>query len=366
MKTVAFYLPQFHAIPENDEWWGEGFTEWTNVKAAKPQYKGHVQPEIPLNKNYYNLLDAETQVWQARLASNYGIDAFCYYHYWFEGKLLLEKPMENMLANPEVDIPFCVCWANETWARTWDGQETSVLIKQNYNESKDAWKRHFEYLLPFFKDKRYLKDQGRPILLIYKPYLITNCKEILAYWRELARENGFTDLYLGYQYPESFNYDMDDVGFDFGVEFEPLFTVHEMNKKSRSITGKLIRALKNPGWAMGRIRNKLFREPNLVDYDKVWNTILNRVPKKANVMPGAFPAWDNSPRKGNRSTAYVGATPAKFEKYFSEQVRRAEEIYHSNYIFINAWNEWGEGAHLEPDEKNGYGYLEAVKNVSSK
>ena len=360
MKKIAFYLPQFHAIPENDEWWGKGFTDWTNVKASKPQYKGHVQPEVPLNDNYYDLLNPETQIWQADLAKRYGIDAFCYYHYWFEGKLLLERPMENMLKNPKIDIPFCICWANETWARTWDGKETDILIKQNYNENREAWKSHFEYLLQFFRDERYVKNNGRPLLLIYKPYLITNCKEMIIYWRELAVENGLTGLYIGYQYPESFDYDMDELGFDFGVEFEPLYTGHEFSVQNSGNWEKLRFYAKDPEWLFRKMMYKLFHCPNIWNYDTAWNMILRRKPEKENVMPGAFPAWDNSPRKKNNATIYRGASPEKFKKYFSMQMERAEKIYHAEYIFINAWNEWGEGAHLEPDEVNGYAWLEAV------
>ena len=163
-------MPQFHAIPENDIWWGEGFTEWTNTKAAKPLFRGHYQPKEPLKDNYYSLLDSKTQEWQASLAKKYGIYGFCYYHYWFHGKLLLEKPMENMLKNKKVDIPFCISWANETWSRTWSGQEREILIQQDYGNKSD-WLKHIEYLVPFFKDSRYIKIDNKPLMLLY-----TSCK----------------------------------------------------------------------------------------------------------------------------------------------------------------------------------------------
>ena len=366
MKIIAFYLPQYHAIPENDEWWGKGFTEWTNVKKSKPVFKNHLQPEIPLNKNYYCLLDKKIQEEQAELAMKYKVDGFCYYHYWFEGKLLLEKPMENMLKNPNVKISYCVCWANESWARTWDGKEKKVLIKQNYNEDVESWKKHFDYLLPFFKDERYIKDNNRPMMLLYKPYLIKNCKEMMKYWNDLAVENGFEGIYWGVQYPASFfESNIDNYSFDFEVEFEPMYTVQEMTKDIARLNTiqKLLYRLKNPKKLLKRVQQIVFHLPIIYDYDQIWNTILKRKPRNRKCVPGAFTSWDNTPRRGRKATIFYKATPEKFEKYISKQVERAEKIYNSEYLFINAWNEWAEGAHLEPDEKNGYGYLEALKNA---
>ena len=366
MKVIAFYLPQFHSIPENDKWWGEGFTEWTNVRKSKPQFIGHNQPEIPYNNNYYNLLDERVQVQQSEMAIKYGINAFCYYHYWFEGKLLLEKPMENMINNENVKIPFCICWANETWARTWDGKEEDILIKQNYNENKEAWKKHFDYLVKFFKDDRYLKHNGMPILLIYKPHLIQDRMEMLNYWRKLAKDAGFLGLYIGYQNPTAFEHNMEKSGFDFGVEFEPLYTMKEIENNTKGIGRKISYSLKNPRWFINGIKTKLFNKPRIYNYDSIWRKILRRKPICNNIIPGAFTSWDNTPRKGNASIVFYGSTPEKFKKYFENQVRRAKEVYNSEYIFINAWNEWAEGAHLEPDEVNGYGYLEAVKEVKGR
>lgn len=362
MKIIAFYLPQFHAIPENDQWWGKGFTEWVNIKASKPQFKGHDQPEIPLNSNYYNLLDKNVQIQQAELAKRYGVFGFCYYHYWFEGKLLLEKPMENMLSDPEVDIPFCICWANETWARTWDGQEKSILIKQNYNEDKKSWKSHFEYFLPYFRDQRYIRHDDKPVLVIYKPQLITNCREMLDYWNELAIENGLNGLFLGYQHPSAFDGDCEKLGFDFGIEFEPFYTVREMKKELCGKGKKIKYALSNPVWLKQKLWKKIFRKPNIYSYDEVWRRILQRSPEKINLAPGAFPSWDNTPRKKNKADIFWGATPEKFYYYFSKQIEHARSVYRSEFIFLNAWNEWAEGAHLEPDERFGYGYLEAIRD----
>lgn len=361
MKTIAFYLPQFHTIPENDMWWGKGFTEWVNVRAAKPQFKGHIQPAVPYQDNYYDLLDESVQIQQAQLAKQYGLGGFCYYHYWFEGKLLLEKPMENMLRNPKVDIPFCICWANETWARTWDGQENHVLIKQNYNEDKPAWKAHFDYLLPFFQDPRYICHNGKPMLLIYKPQLIKNCKAMLEYWKELAQAAGLPGLYLGYQHFSAFDADCEALGFDFGVEFEPFYTVRELKAELASAGSKLKYALRRPRWLYHKLQQKFLHKPAVYDYDEIWGRILRRKPEKTNIIPGGYTAWDNTPRRGNQANVFFQSTPEKFEKYLTQQLKRADAVYHSDYLFLNAWNEWAEGAYLEPDTHNGFGYLEAFQ-----
>lgn len=352
MRTIAFYLPQFHTISENDQWWGKGFTEWVNVRTSKPQFKGHIQPEIPYQNKYYNLLDSEVQIEQAKLAKKYGIEGFCYYHYWFEGKLLLEKPMENMLNNSAIDIPFCVCWANETWARTWDGNERDVLISQNYNEDAGAWKRHFEYLLPFFKDKRYIKIGNKPVLIIYKPQLITNGAEMISYWNKLAIEEGYDGLYMGYQHHSAFDYDLTSYGFNFAIEFEPFYTVRECQKngeKLESITKK--------------IKKKIFRFPTIYDYDFIWGKIISRKPENEKHCPGAFPSWDNTPRRGNKSIVFWKPSPEKYREYLLKRIVNAKKYYNSEFLFINAWNEWAEGAHLEPDENNGFKYLEATKSA---
>ena len=362
MKYIAFYLPQFHAIPENDEWWGKGFTEWNNVRKSKSLFRKHNQPEIPLNKNYYCLLDSKTQEWQSQLALNYGIDGFCYYHYWFEGKLLLEKPLELMLKNKNIKIPFCLSWANESWARTWDGQENELLIKQNYNEDENGWKKHFEYFLKFFKDERYIKNNGRPVLIIYKPHLIKNCKDMLAFWRKLAKENGFADLYIGYQHYSAFNQNMSENGFDFGINFEPFYTVYEINRKLNNIKKKAVYYLENPKNITRFLRKKLLSEPNIYDYDEIWNNIIRRKNNKS-IYRGAFTSWDNTPRKGKNADVFFESTPQKFEKYLNALTRASKKAGNDEYIFINAWNEWAEGAHLEPEERYGYGYLEAIKRV---
>jgi len=358
MKNVAFYLPQYHSFPENDAWWGKGFTEWTNVKKSSPQFKNHYQPEVPFEKNYYNLLDGNFQVAQSDMALSYGIDAFCYYHYWFSGKLLLEKPLENMLHNKNIKMPYMMCWANESWTRSWDGKTNSILIEQNNDEDEAAWKNHFEYLLQFFKDERYEKMDNKPVFLIYKPQLIHSCDKMMIYWNELAVENGFSGIYWGWQHPSAEASSIKDQ-FDFGVNFEPLYTVQKMKEKYLDNIGhELAYGLHHPAWLRNKIAYKCFKKPLIHNYDDIWADILNRESNQK-MMPGAFPAWDNTPRRGNQSTIFWEADPEKFKRYYGQLVEKYKNK--SMYLFINAWNEWGEGAHLEPDEKFGFGYLDVIK-----
>ena len=372
MKVIAFYLPQYHNIPENDQWWGDGFTEWVNVKKAKPLYEGHIQPKIPLNQNYYNLLDDDVKIWQAELAKKYGIYGFCYYHYWFNGKLLLEKPMEQMLRNSKIDIPFCICWANEAWTKAWVNSK-KVQIPQHYG-NKAEWKEHFEYLLPFMKDERYIKCDGKPLFIIYKPELIECKNEMLSYFRTLAKEAGFPDLTIAYQHGNmDFYYqNKDDSQFDYDIEYQPTYArfdyqngvVHRSELRAK-LKGVYQRALLWAGRKIGvELKPGMYSQKTSVrmfDYDVTWDLILNKKPVDEKRIPGAFPMWDNTPRHGINGQVFTGATPEKFKKYMSALIRKTKNEYKKNMIFINAWNEWAEGAYLEPDEENKYGYLEALK-----
>lgn len=368
MKIIAFYLPQYHAIPENDAWWGKGFTEWTNVKKAKPVLEGQVQPKVPLDQNYYCLLDDQVKKWQAKIAKEAGVYGFCYYHYWFNGKMLLEKPAEQMLQDRDVDIPFCFSWANEPWSRSWKGESQNVLMEQSYGDKED-WRAHFEYLLPFFKDERYIKEDGRPMFIIYKPDIMPECYEMLAYWTELAREAGFLGMHFGCQFPSSFREKKNQENFQFAIEFEPLYTQTARQEfiNISSGRGKAKLFLKHP-LLFGEIcakkfRTKYLKKPAVFDYEKTCELMTARSPIFANAVPGMFTSWDKTPRNGSRATIYTGSTPATFKKYLDKQVERAASVYHSEYLFITAWNEWGEGAYLEPDVEHGYGYLESVKSV---
>lgn len=382
MKIIAFYLPQFHEIPENNEWWGKGFTEWTNTKKAKPLFKDHYQPREPLNDNYYNLLDDGVKEWQINLAKEYGIHGFCFYHYWFKnGKKLLEKPIEQYLENKDLDLPFCLSWANEPWSRRWDGSEHKVLMPQEYGDEKE-WKEHFYYLLPFLKDERYIKLEGKPIFIIYKPNIIPCMNDMIDCWQRLAQSNGLESISFIYQHPEfHFIENKDDSKFEMGIEFEPLYSFarSRVGKNTKDKLKDLFR-LYNQGTniflnrskqilngLMDRnISNKFtfrFTVTDIRDYDALVKTSISYTPLNEKNIPGVFTDWDNTARRGKNATLFIGSTPEKFKDYLSIQIKRAKEVYNKDMIFINAWNEWAEGAYLEPDKKHRFAYLQAVKDA---
>lgn len=376
MKIIAFYLPQFHEIPENDEWWGKGFTEWVNVKKAKPLFEGHEQPRVPYNSNYYNLLDDEVKIWQAETAKKYGIYGFCYYHYWFNGRMVLEKPMEQMLANKKIDIPFCICWANEPWTKAWVGRN-EVILPQFYGGKKE-WEEHFDYLYPFFSDDRYIKIDGKPLMVIYRAEVITNLNDMLDFWNELAKEKGLPGVTYAYQ---DITFDLmngkDDSRFDYNIEFQPSYSWNDMNSQSSLKSSRLwafLRSVKRKaytffekkkGFDLERYFGNAKKNGTLtkVDYDEAWKAILTHIPDSEKNIPGAFVGWDNTPRKQENGRVYVGDTPEKFQKYMVQQIQRAKNVYHKDIIFMYAWNEWAEGGYLEPDERTGYKNLEAIRNA---
>lgn len=370
MKTIAFFVPQYHRIPLNDKYWGEGFTEWDNVKRARPLFEGHIQPKVPLNNNYYNLLDRETKLWQRDLAKKYGIYGFCYYHYWFNGEMLLEKPCEQILLDPELDLPFCFCWANEAWSMEWTGKNT-VIMPQFYG-GKEEWHAHWEYLLKFFKDPRYIKAEGKPVLVIYRPESIECLSEMLLYWRKLALEAGLPGMVFMNQSAEFMLDDRKDHSqIDFEIEYEPINSRKSLGKNKYAKIKQARRDIMNFcerkfGWDLRRHGNYFLMKASKMQrpsYDEAWKNILSREPHGSNSIPCAFVNWDNSPRYHERGQVYIGMTPEKFKKYFSEQVKRTKEVYKKDMMFIFAWNEWGEGGYLEPDEENKYGYLEAVRDA---
>lgn len=376
VKIIAFYLPQFHDIPENDEWWGKGFTEWVNVKKAKPLFEGHDQPRVPLNNNYYNLLDDDVKIWQANIAKEYGIYGFCYYHYWFNGKMVLQKPMEQMLQNKKIDIPFCICWANEPWTKAWVGKK-EVILPQFYGDQKE-WKEHFDYLLPFFKDKRYICEDGKPLVVIYRAEVIPKLNEMLDFWSELAKENGLEGLKYAYQ-DMTFDLieDKDDSRFDYNIEFQPSYAWMDLHSESvikSSVLWKKLRSFKRRAYTLFEnklgfdieryLRNsKKNSAVEIAEYDDVWRAVLNRKPHSDKDVPGAFVGWDNTPRKGNRGRVYINDTPDKFHDYLKRQILRAKDVYSKDIMFMYAWNEWAEGGYLEPDTRSGYKYLEAIRNA---
>lgn len=345
-KIIAFYLPQFHEIEENNKWWGKGFTEWTNVKKGAPLYKGHYQPKVPLAENYYCLLDPKVQEWQSQIALENGIYGFCYYHYWFNGKLLLEKPMENMLNNPNVKIKFCISWANEPWTKTWTGDDQNVLMEQVYG-GKEEWEAHLQYLLPFFQDKRYILKDNKPVFLAYRAESIERCGEMIDYWNLRLKEYGFEGIFFletlsGWQREKSVSNSQG------AVTMEPMHCFME----NRKMTQKMIK--KYGLYNIGIL--------DQYDYDKVWNSILKKVFREENFFYGAFMNWDNTARKGKRATLIRGFSIEKYKNYMEKMYKKCVDE-NKEFLFFNAWNEWSEGTYLEPDDYAGMQYLETIKEI---
>jgi len=375
MKIIAFYLPQFHEIPENNEWWGKGFTEWTNVKSAQPLFEGHQQPVVPFDSNYYNLLDNHTIEWQIDIAKKHGVYGFCFYHYWFDGHMLLQKPMENMLKDEKLNIPYCICWANENWTNAWkaDG-DIKTLIQQTYGK-EDEWKRHFEYLLPFFKDKNYILEENKPFFVIYRPEIIPCLNEMLDCWDQLAKEHGFDGMVFAYQ-QQSYHIleGRDESRFKYNIEYQPSYARYDLRMNQ---TDKKARAAFKARTAIRQIVYKIDEKAgtnisarltkntlHFEDYDELCEQIINRKPDSEKAIPGMFVGWDNTPRRGKTGTVCLGSTPEKFEKYLKLQIENARNNYKKDMIFIFAWNEWAEGGYLEPDQAHGYGYLEAIQRAT--
>lgn len=356
IKPIAIHLPQFHRVKENDEWWGEGFTEWTAVKESEPLFKGHNQPRVPLNHYYYDMLSKDTLVRQARMAKEYGIYGFCFYHYYFEnGRKILEKPVENLLKWKEIDINYCFCWANETWARSWSNipdsnvwsekhemsdNHSGILLQQAYGEQRD-WKKHFDYLLPFFKDSRYIKVDNKPMFIFYKTNLIDCINEMLEYWEELAKKEGFDGIY--------------------SMDTNPIVSTN-----TSATLWKGYDAFAHVQFLGEKAEDYYENGKRYQLYEEVWNNAIRAFgDENRKNYYGAFVDFDDSPRRGYNGLMLMGANVETFEKYaYMLGVKNCLEG--NEFYFINAWNEWGEGNYLEPDEKNGYGYLEAVRRIMDK
>ncbi len=352
-KIIAFYLPQFHQIPENDIWWGEGFSDWVNVKKAKPIFKGQIQPKIPLNHNYYDLSDCNAIKWQASLAKKYNVYGWCIYHYWFNGKLLLDKPANQILNHPDIQINFCFSWANETWSRTWTGKEREILIKQEYG-GEEEWINHYKYLKPFFKDNRYIKEDNKPLFLIYKSAQIPNCENMMKKWNELAKIDGFNGIF----FVETLNrgtIENRDLPFDAKVEFEPASIKSSIKKNKIRIRRYIVRFV-------NKIFKTRFTELNAVKFENELKNVGERL-ENVGTFAGAFMGWDNTPRRDLAATYISAPTKEQFKEYLRKKIKIGQEIYKTDYLFINAWNEWAEGTYLEPDENNKYIYLEAIKEI---
>ena len=370
VKLVALYFPQLHAIPENDEWWGKGFTDWVNVRKAKPQFKNHFQPRVPLDNRYYDQSQMETLKWQIALAKKYGVHGFCHYHYWFDGKQLLETPTNMMLESKELDFPFCLAWANETWSRRWDGQEHHILQEQTHRPDKAMWERHFNYLFRAWSDERAIRIEGKPVFLIYRPHRIEKIGEMFDFWRELAQQRGLPGLFLVAM--KQYEYPMPEIlrHFDASMHFQPFEALYSPDYASGGAviqTGLLMRALRRLPErlkvVLRAIRDKHFPALTFYDYEKVWKQIL-KVERDGGkpTFPGAFVDWDNTARYGNRARIFQGASPERFAYWFKQLVQvTAQRPAPEQFIFLNAWNEWAEGTYLEPDATHGFRYLEAVR-----
>lgn len=361
MKIIAYYLPQFHEIEENNQWWGKGYTEWTALKKAKSYFGTHRQPRIPLNHNYYNLTEVSVLEWQADLARKYGIYGFCIYHYWFEGKLLLQKPLELLLHNPQIKINYCVCWANEDWTNGWISNNPEVLLKQTYGTEED-WKRHFLFFLPYFKDERYIKIEGKPLLVIYHPEKIENLNKILAYWTHLASKYNFPGICFASQHPNAlFESNCNASPFiDFQIEYQPdlagLYVEPWYYFFFQHFDHILDKIFQTDYFSKTKFLRPLVKK----NYAKTWEYIIHMRQANSKRIPGAFVDWDNTPRKGKRGSVYIGTNPEIFYKYMKAQILHAKKMYKKNYLFLFSWNEWTEGGYLEPDTEMRYQYLNAV------
>lgn len=355
MKIIAFYLPQFHTFPENDQWWGKGFTEWTNVKKAKPLFKGHYEPRVPLNNNYYYLLDKKVWKWQIETAHKYGVYGFCFYHYWFSGKKLMHKPIELFLQNKDLDQNFCICWANETFSRRWNGHEEDVLIKQEHGD-KLEWKEHFEYLLPYFLDSRYIKIDGKPLFVLYKPEIFPNYIDMFEYWNQLALQAGLPGMKFAIQSAIWNNKkSIDDSHVDYRIMFEPGFTGlregHSLSFYFDSFKCKVFKAF----------HKRVNAQP--ISYPAYCKDILKRPVTSDKFIPGLFVNWDNTPRKGENGSVTLKNDPKIFGETCLKLIEKTRSEYKKDMIFVNAWNEWAEGCYLEPDEKYKFDYLEELRNA---
>lgn len=354
MKVIAMFLPQFYQNEQNDTWWGEGYTDWVAVKAANKLFSNHYEPRVPLNDNYYNLLNRETMRWQAELMSRYNIYGMCFYHYWFkDGQQALEKPAENLLKWKDINMPFCFSWANETWARSWSKisdknswclsenqkekcEDNGILLEQDYGDEQD-WIAHLDYLLPFFKDKRYICIQNKPVFLIYKPRLIKCFDKMKKIWNDIAIKNGFDGIY--FIATNELKYDL----YDAVILQQPGMVLSQYYKESTY--------------------SEEYPVKKSIDYEELWMHIINvDYSSYRDVYVGGVVGYDDTPRRGSNGTSIINASPEIFEKYLKKLIK-LNENNGVDMVFLNAWNEWGEGMYLEPDEKYGYRYLEAVKNA---
>ena len=349
MKIMALHLPAYHQVPENDEWWGKGFTEWDNVRSGEIYYDGQVQPVVPYRHCYYDLSKKADLEKQIDLANQYGVDGFIFYHYWFgDGRQIFEKPPEMLRDCTDKKTNYCFCWANESWITTWHGKDPSTLIHQTYG-NEDEWLAHIKYLLSFFRDPRYSRIEGRPVLYIYKPNEIPEYDKMIRCWDNYLERHGIGPVYL-IEFISSKNPSLHSERSDSVMEFEPLystyFDINIFNKLKRVIC-------------------KCLKRIDFQNYDTLWECILNRkrIYNGKKIIRSCFVAWDNSPRKEKASMIVRGSSPRKFSKYLTKLLLSQRKDLSEEMTVINAWNEWSEGAFLEPSEQLQFQYLEALRDA---
>jgi glycosyltransferase involved in cell wall biosynthesis len=344
LRLIAFYLPQYHPIPENDSWWGKGFTEWTNVTKAKPNFNDHYQPHLPTDLGFYDLRLPQVRLEQANLAKQYGVYGFCYYYYWFNGKRLLNGPVDDVLNSQMPDFPFCVCWANENWTRTWDGLDNHILIAQNYSPEND--KQFIQGLIPFFNDDRYIRIKNRPLLIIYRAELLPNPTESVKIWKEECRLRQIEEPYICCVHSFS-NTDPNLLGFDAAIEFPPLLSdIYPVKRKPHIVNNKFC--------------------GEIYSYIDICNYFLNKPRTDYKLFKTIMPSWDNTARRQNNSCIFIESSPQKYQYWLENILEQTQQTFlddDERIIFINAWNEWGEGCHLEPDIKYGHQFLQATQKA---
>lgn len=357
-RVVAFYLPQYHPIPENDEWWGKGFTEWTNVGKAKSLFKGHYQPKVPADLGYYDLRVSETRKAQADMAREYGVEGFCYWHYWFgNGKRLIETPFNEVVNSGEPDFPFCLAWANDSWqAKLWNSEgtyEKEILQEQLYKGEKD-YKEHFNELLPAFKDKRYLCVNGMPIFMIYKPLEFSDVSCFIELWQKLAIDSGLKGIYFIGQTSDI--KDSEEI-LSKGFNAVNVVRLYDYIRNNRSVVTKI----------REKITRTLFSLPFIYEYKNVMKNFVGDEDSNINIIPSIIPNWDHTPRSGLGGSVYLNSTPELFGKHVEDVIEKIKDKPEQERLaFIKSWNEWGEGNYMEPDLKFGLKYLEVFRDIIKK
>ena len=365
-RLLAFYLPQFHPIPENDEWWGKGFTEWTNVTKAKPLFRGHEQPKLPSELGFYDLRVPETREAQAALAKDHGIEGFCYWHYWFSGKRLLERPFNEVLKSGKPNFPFCLAWANATWAGIWHGAPDKILIKQEYPGKKD-YEEHFYALLGAFQDDRYIIVDGKPVFILFRPQDLPDPIEFTDLWRNLAVKSGLKGIYfIGIQ---TQMWNPVDCGFDACCVDYFSTTRRQIDNLHRSFLSKVFKQIS--GKDFKDVVQSWFSKPAVYSYKDIIKNAFHTGQYNDFQYPCLIPNWDNTPRSNNNGVIFEGARPDLFKTHLKKALSLIENrTSDKKVVFIKSWNEWAEGNILEPDQRFGRRYLEVIKeeidNLSEK